>query len=182
MTHISTNPNILQSSQVTLYQRALHPELFNLQGRRVIKHGDYEFEAWLMPGEHVFRFERNGWCVCELLSDKDSGLPQTGIVDSFYCAGEHEYEHAFKTQSTAFMTNVQTEQLSENIYLATLEEMREHAAAEDALSFEWEDEGGRCLSLLDIQRYSREVHAQSYHLLARGGVVLRTQSIFEHRS
>ncbi len=181
MTHISTNPNVLQTYQVSLYQRALHPELFNLQGRRVIRHGDYEFESWLMPGEHVLRFERDGWCACELVSDRDSGLPQAGIVDTFYCAGEHEYEHRFKPQSTVYMSNVQTEQLSDNIYLATLDEMRDHASQEDALSFEWEDEGGKCLSVLDVQRYSKEVHAQSYHLLARGGVVLRTQSIFELR-
>lgn len=182
MTHISTNPNILQSCKVTLYQRALHPELFDLKDRRVIQGREYDFEAWLMPGEHVFRFRRAGWCACELVSDREAGLPTSGVVDSFYCAGEHEYEHVFKAQNAAYMTNVQTEQLSENIYLATLDEMREHAATQDALIFEWEDEAGRCLSLLDVQSYSREVHAQSYHMLARGGVVLRTQSIFEHRA
>ncbi|MFI4898814.1 MAG: hypothetical protein ACIARR_13450 [Phycisphaerales bacterium JB059] len=181
MTHISTNPNILQMYQASLYQRALHPELFNLQDRLVIRHGEYEFEAWLMPGEHVFRFERGGWCACELVSDREAGMPQAGIVDTFYCAGEHEYEHVFKSQNAAYLANVQTEQLSENIYLATVQEMREHASAENAMSYEWEDEAGPCLSVLDIQRYSREVHAQAYHLLARGGVVLRTQSIFELR-
>jgi hypothetical protein len=46
----------------------------------------------------------------------------------------------------------------------------------------WNDEeGGRCASILDLQRYRNEVHAQAYHLIALGGIVLRSQSIFECR-
>ena len=33
--------------------------------------------------------------------------------------------------------------------------------------------------MLDMQRYHREVHVQSYHLVAQGGIVVRTQTIFE---
>ncbi len=36
--------NSLQSYQVILYHRALHPELFQLRGRKVVRHGDYELE------------------------------------------------------------------------------------------------------------------------------------------
>lgn len=179
MTHIPTNPNVLQTYQVALYQRALHPELFNLQGRRVIQHRDYEFEAWLMPAGHVLRFERNGACLCEVVSDREEGLPQLETVETFLAAGEHEFERAFKAMGVNYMTNVQTEQLSENIFLATLDEMRQHASDQDALAFEWEDDAGHCLSIVDVQRFSAEVHAQTFHLLARGGVVVRTQTIFE---
>lgn len=34
--------------------------------------------------------------------------------------------------------------------------------------------------MIDTQRYNREIHAQAYHLIAQGGVVIRTQTIFEH--
>lgn len=179
MTHIPANPNALQTYQVALYQRALHPELFTLRDRRTLRHADYEFEAWLMPAGHVLRFERGGSCVCELVTEREEGLPEVERVEAFFAAGEHEYERCFKALGINYMTNVQTEQLSENIYLATLDEMRQHAVEMDALAFEWEDDEGHCLSIVDVQRFSREVHAQCYHLLARGGVVVRTQSIFE---
>jgi hypothetical protein len=78
------------------------------------------------------------------------------------------------------MTSVQTESLSESLYQATLEEMEAHADEEDSLVHRWEDAMGRCLSLVDVQRFNKEVHAQCYHLQASGGIVLRTQSIFEH--
>ena len=50
----------------------------------------------------------------------------------------------------------------------------------DALMHLWEDpEGGRCASILDLQRFRKEIHAQTYHLLSQGGIVLRSQTIFE---
>ena len=39
---------------------------------------------------------------------------------------------------------------------------------------------GRNLSMVDVQRLTKEVHAQSYHLIAATGLVIRTQTIFEH--
>ena len=44
----------------------------------------------------------------------------------------------------------------------------------------WNDELDRVnLSLVDIQRYREEVHAQAYHLRSDCGLVLRTQTIFQ---
>ena len=33
-----------------------------------------------------------------------------------------------------------------------------------------------------LARFRREVHAQTYHLIAQGGLVLRSQTIFEHKA
>ena len=47
-------------------------------------------------------------------------------------------------------------------------------------------EGGRAAVLadtgtqVDIQRMARQVHVQTYHLVASASLVLRTQTIFEH--
>ncbi|MEM7628588.1 MAG: DUF2617 family protein [Planctomycetota bacterium] len=170
--------NLLQSLQVVLYTRALHPEFFELRGRRVLRQGDYELEAWLMPTGHALRFEHGGKCVCELLTDQENGLPDLGVAEAFYCAGERDYDRAFTREGASYMTTVQTEQLSENLYAATHEELSDFAAEVEAVAHHWDDEGP-CLSMLDMQRYHREVHVQSYHLVAQGGIVVRTQTIFE---
>jgi hypothetical protein len=76
---------------------------------------------------------------------------------------------------------VQTETLSENLYTATYNELLEFAREEDAAAHTWADnEGGRNLSFVDVQRFRKEIHAQGYHLIAAGGLVVRTQAIFEH--
>ncbi|MFZ4574154.1 MAG: hypothetical protein ACOYN0_07135 [Phycisphaerales bacterium] len=173
-----TRSNSLQTYQIVFYERALHPELFQLRGRRVVRQGKYELEAWVMPGQHVLRFESGAVCACELLTDQERNLPSTGVVAAFLCAGERDFEH--RLRGATYMSTVQTETLSENLYANTFEEMVQFSRENQALSHFWTDDTGRCASIVDIQRYQDQVHAQAYHLLASQGLVVRTQSIFEH--
>jgi len=170
----------LQSYQVLLYNRALHPELFPLKGRRVVRHGAYEFEVWVMEGMHLLRFEYGTLCACELLTDQEGKLPETGVVSGFLAAGERDFEHKFVKEKVTYMTTVQTETLSENLYLATMEEMLDFGRTSEGLMHKWADGVGDCLSMIVLERSSREIRAESYHLIAHGGLVIRTQTIFEH--
>jgi hypothetical protein len=170
----------LQTYQSVLFSRGVHPELFDIRDRRPIHHGQYDFEAWVLPGRHVLRFEHAGHCITELVTDQERGLPDAGVVESFLCAGERELEKRFENAGIGFMTSAQTEQLGENLYHATYEELDELARETRALTHRWTDEAGACMSIIDTQRFAREVHVQCYHLIAREGLVLRTQSIFEH--
>lgn len=177
----SARTNSLQTYQVILYDRALHPEFFDLQDRRVERLNGYDFEAWLMAGGHVLRFELEKLCACELLTDKDRGLPNSGVVAAFLCAGERDFDHSFPTAPLNYITTVQTETLAENLYISTFEELLAFGRDSKAMIHQWEDETGQCLSMLDTQRHSDEIHIQAYHLLASQGVVLRSQTIFEQR-
>lgn len=170
----------LQTYQSILYGRGVHPELFDIRDRTSIDHARYGFEAWLLPGRHVLRFEFGGNCITEHVTDQERGLPDAGVIESFLCAGERELERRFEATGISYMTAAQTEQLGENLYHATYEELDELARETRALAHRWTDEAGSCMSIIDCQRFAREVHVQSYHMIAREGLVLRTQSIFEH--
>ncbi|MEM0982523.1 MAG: DUF2617 family protein [Planctomycetota bacterium] len=170
-----------QSHHVILYERALHPELFQLRERDRISRPTYELEAWLMPGSHALRFEHGGGCLSELVTESIAAAPDSGVVASFAAAGEHDFDRSFATRGVTYMTTVQTEQLSDNLFLGTLDEMRAYGREIEAILHQWTDEAGDNLSMLDVQRFSKEVHVQAYHLLAAGGYVLRTQTIFEHK-
>ncbi len=178
----SARTNSLQTYQIILYDRALHPEFFDLQERRVEQLNGYEFEAWLMEGGHVLRFEFGKLCACELLTDLDRGLPNTGVVTAFLCAGERDYDHAFKGTPLNYITTVQTETLAENLYISTFEELLAFGRDCKAMIRLWEDDAGPCLSMLDIQSHCDEIHVQAYHLRANQGIVLRSQTIFEHKA
>lgn len=175
---ISSKMTTLQTLQLLLYGRALHPELFELKARKVVRHGAYELEAWVLEGAHVVRFGFGKACYTELVTDREVGLPD-GPIEAFLCAGERDFDKRFTADGVNYMTSVQTEQLTENLYLATYDELNDFAREVEAVVHRWDD-GGPCLSMLDIQRYDQEVHVQAYHMSARGGVVLRTQSLFEH--
>lgn len=171
-----------QTLQLYLYRRALHPELFPLKGRKILAHGAYELEAWIMPGSHLLRFRHAGFTCCELVVDHEDNLPMDGAVTGFPCTGEQEFEHKFLSEKIGYCTAAQTETLSENLYRSTYDDMLDYAKQTDSLTYKYLDgEGRKCLSLLDLQHLPKEVHCQGFHLFAASGVVLRTQTIFDHK-
>ena len=178
MTLSNKTPSV-QTYRLLLYQRALHPELFGIQGRRNLAQPNYELEGWVTPGGHVLRFQGNGHCLTEAVIDQEHPLPERGLMCNVPCLGEKEMDERVG-DSIRYVSSIQTELLSDNLYAATFREMKEFAAETEAMSFEWTDtEGAMNLSVLDLQRYKREVHAQSYHLIGSAAFVLRTQTIFE---
>ncbi len=171
--------SLLQSYKIILYRRALHPEFFDIRARNYLSHNDYELETWITPGGHSLRFQCNGLCFTEIISPADGTLPERGLVASLPCAGERDHEQEFP-EKVSYMTTVQTETLSDHLYEASYREMLDFAREVNALIYDREDEdGSKSLSMIDIQRYKREIHVQSYHLMGSCGLILRSQSIFE---
>ena len=77
------------------------------------------------------------------------------------------------------MTAMQSETLSDHLYLSTYREMLEHARESNSLLVLPSDTESRpTLSVIDIQRYRREIHVQGFHLRGEANLVLRTQSMF----
>ncbi len=169
-----------QSHRLILYRRPLHPELFNLASRRTDRHGEYECDTWLFPGGHLVRFNFGKDLATEVVLDTGDHLPEAGLVHALPCVGEKDYEADQPIGRIQYVTSLQTETLADNLYQSTYQEMLDFAEETGSVCLPWEDEdGGRCLSLVDSQKYKREFHVQSYHLVASSGFVLRTQSIFE---
>ncbi len=176
--HKASNTQIFR---LMVYRRALHPELFELQTRRTDRHGEYEVESWLTSSGHVVRFHLGDETLTETVVDRGDHLPETGLVYALPCLGEKDYEMPADGR-IGYVTTIQTEALTDNLYAATLREMQDFATETAAISHEWRDAAGvPCLAVLDSQKYRREFHIQSYHLLGSSGMVLRTQSIFEAR-
>lgn len=176
LSHKSSNAQLFR---LMLYRRALHPELFEMHGRRVHRHGEYEVETWLTPVGHVLRFQIPNQCLTEAVIDDGDHLPEHGLVHALPCLGEKDFEME-PEQRIGYVTTIQTESLSDNLYMATFREMRDFADEASAMFHEWKDaDGVPCLSVLDVQKYKKEFHLQSYHLVGASGLVLRTQSIFE---
>ena len=176
---ISHKSSLTQIFRMMIYNRALHPELFDVRIRRNCRYDEYEAEIWLANPGHVVRFQVEGHCLTETVLDHSDHLPETGLIHALPCFGEKEYEMS-PQDGLGYVTTVQTELLTDNLYMATMREMRDSAVESNAVVHEWkEDDGAPCLSMLDIQHYRREFHIQSYHLLGSLDLVLRTQSIFE---
>lgn len=176
VSHKSPNTQVFR---LMLYRRPLHPELLDLQNRRVDRHGEYEVESWIAGCSHVVRFQVDGQVLTEAVIENGDHLPETGLIYALPCIGEKDYEMDQEGR-LKYVTTIQMESLTDNLYMATLREMQDFARETGAISYQWhDDEGVLNLSVLDAQKYKREFHVQSYHMLGSSGMVLRTQSIFE---
>ncbi len=177
--NIGSKTTSLQTYSMLVYRKAVHPEFFGIAGRRRLEHGPCEFEGWIFRGGHAGRLQVGPLCICEVVIDQSSHLPDRGLVTTMPCAGERDYEERFGDQ-VLYMTTIQTETLSEHLYLGTYKEMVAHGRESDSITAAWTDDSGRPnLSLLDIQRYRDEIHMQGYHLRSDCGLVLRTQSMYQ---
>ena len=114
----------LQTYNMLLYRRALHPEFFAIEGRRRLTLGDCEFEAWIFRGGHSLRMLRDGDCMCELVTDQLDHLPEKGLAATLPCAGERDHEEKV-VEGITFMTSMQTETLSDHLYVGTVRELLE---------------------------------------------------------
>ncbi len=169
----------LLSYSMMLYRGPVHPEFFQIAGRRQSSHPDFDFEAWVFPGGHVLRFEHATTTLSEIVTDDPNELPERGLVTTLPCSGERDFEEVFG-ERISFVTSIQTENLSDHLYLGTYQEMLEHGEDPSCLMTKWKDPSGHpSLSLIEFQRYSDQIHVQTYHLRGESLMVLRTQSIFQ---
>jgi hypothetical protein len=169
----------LQSYHMLAFRKALHPEFFGIEGRQRVQHGDYETEAWIFRGGHSLRFQLNGFCMSEVVVEHIDQIPDRGLIAALPCAGERDFEEKV-AENLVYMTTMQTETLSDHLYLGTYKEMMQHARENDSLFAAWTDAAGKPnLSLIDVQHFRTEAHVQGYHLRSDCGLVLRTQSLVQ---
>lgn len=169
----------LQNYHLLAFRKALHPEFFGIEGRQRVQHGDYETEAWIFRGGHSLRFQLQGFVVSEVVVEHIDQIPDRGLVTALPCAGERDFEERV-AENLVYMTTMQTETLSDHLYLGTYKEMMQHARENDSLYTAWTDAAGKPnLSLIDVQHFRNESHVQGFHLRSDCGLVLRTQSMIQ---
>ncbi len=170
----------LQAFRLMVYRKALHPEFFDIRRRFSASTDAYEIEAWLSAQAHMVRFQVEDICIVEMLTTRPGAQPRAGLLTSFPCAGERDFEHR-APRHIVYLASVQTEIVSQTLYASTFREMIDFGREQGALELRWPGSDGLTenLSLLSLQRFHREVHCQSWHLDSAAGVVVRTQAIFE---
>jgi hypothetical protein len=174
-----------------LYQRPLHPELFNLLQTVDVDRRAYESSVWLVEGGHVVTFSATAagstWCpeaagntFTEVVQMNGEPVDDRGLLDSLPCRGEryHELEVG---PNLKYMVSTQEEQLSPTLFDATREEILEYADKRELLvgQVAATSERGAYTGVLDIERRAHELHVDSFHLFEDNHTVVKTQSFVE---
>ena len=169
----------LHAYQMLLYRTPVHPEFFQIGGRAHMQQANYECEAWIHPGGHTVRFEHDGATITEVVVPEGATVPERGVLNTIPCVGEKDFEDVYSDR-ISFVTSIQTEALSEHLYMGSWREMLEHGQQSECLMVKGDPTDGLPnLSVLEMQRYADQIHIQSYHFMGDGGFVLRTQSILQ---
>ena len=165
---------------LTLYQRLLHPELFNILASEQVSRRAYDADIWIVEGGHVVSFSSGKNTLTEVIVARNDPVTDRGLIQTIPCRGER-YHEMTAADNIKYMISTQEEQLNQPLYDATRSEIFSYAQKRELMMAETPatSEFGAALCVLDVERRSHELLVQSFHLFDESQLVVKTQGIFE---
>jgi hypothetical protein len=163
-----------------IYQRPLHPELFNILATEKVSRPSYDADIWLVDGGHVVAFTAGKETLTEVILTNNDPLTDRGLLQTIPCRGE-KYHEMVSGGTIRYMISTQEEQLTQTLYDATKQEMQTYASKRELMTAELPASGDNsaALGVLDIERRSKELLITGFHLFDENLMVIRTQTILE---
>jgi len=164
-----------------LYNRALHPELFEIYTDHQIRRKAYEAQIWVTGCTHVIGFFRDDSAVLEVIADASAMLPQRGRVMELPFRGERTFERR-RIGGINYMMNFQVELMSDAVYSRTHHDLA-RLGAKRGLFVPFPTWMSRPpltpFTFIDFQDKPNSLHVFAFHAFPDDLTVIKTQSIFE---
>jgi len=172
----------LQTADLHLYvfDRALHPELFQHYADYRVAQGGYHADIWVVGLGHVLTLTSGEHCLTELLAPESDVLPTRGVLTRFRLKGERDYER--KTAAGwNYMVSTQVEMMDEALYKSVHFDLLRHTEKRGWFhSYDaWSDGELAPFSYIDYEARDREFHVHVFHAVPRERTLIKTQSIIE---
>jgi hypothetical protein len=166
--------------QFLLYNRSLHPELFDIYVDQQLSGGPYEATIWITGASHMVSFRLGQATLTELLADRQTMLPERGKLAALPIRGEknHDVTHA---DGIRYMASFQVERMSPRVFAKTHQELIDLGARRGLFVPFPEWAGGELVpfSLVDCEAKTTMLHVFAYHAFPDELTLIKTQSIFE---
>jgi len=163
---------------VRLYDRPLHPELFDIHSRRQIESMRYNVDFWVTSCSHLISLRTENGCLTEFLGTPRHGLPESGELDSFPLKGPHYKiaEHA----DIRYQFEFGIESVSENVYGYIIGELKRSAQRQKQIFLTFgENDETPAFCYASVWRTINKLQVSVCHGYPRDMKVLRTLSLFE---
>ena len=166
-----------------LFQRPLHPELFNIHTSRQFFQGDYEVNLWVTGCSHVISVFAHDHCMTELITAPDQLLPTFGLLERLPFRGEKSHSRSW-ADGLAYMINFQMETMSANLYRATHDDLATAGKKRGVfVAFpQWARTELAPFSYIDYEARMRELQLHTFHAFPERQTVIKTQSLFSFGS
>jgi len=169
------------SMRYYLYDRPLHPELFDIHlGDRIVRK-NFQTQIWVTGCSHVIGFYHDKVAVVEAMADAESDLPTSGRLVELPFRGEKDH-HRLHAEKVRYMMNFQVESMSEKVYAATHHDLARQGAKRGLfVPFPmWMTRPPLTpFSYIDYDATPSHLHVFAFHAFPEDLTLIKVQSIFE---
>jgi hypothetical protein len=166
----------------SLFQRPLHPELFQIYAKRQVLTSKYEAIIWVTGCTHVISVFSGGVCLSEVISVPGQLLPKRGLIERFQFRGPRSHKCTL-SRGMSYMTDFQVEKMGTNLYRQSHTDLEEFAKKRGVfVKFPDSEIGGlQPFCYVDFEARRSELHIHTFSAYPEQVTMIKTQSLFELR-
>jgi hypothetical protein len=163
-----------------LYDRPVHPELFEIYHDRHVIKPAYEAQLWVTGCTHVIGFYRQKLSMVEVIAEEAVQLPGHGRILEMPFRNERDHERK-RSGGINYMMNFQVESMSPAVYSKTHHELARLGARRGLfVPFPmWMARSLTPFTYIDYDARPNELHVFAFHAFPEDLTIIKTQSIFE---
>ncbi len=170
----------LAALRFKLYDRPLHPELFDIYHDHHVFREQYEAQIWVTGCAHAIGFYRDDASLVETLAESEAPLPDRGMLVDLPVRGEREHERR-RTRQIGYMMNLQVESMSPEVYAKTHEDLSRIGQKRGLfVPFPmWASDSRTPFTFIDYEAKPDQLHVLSFQAFPDELTLVKSQSIFE---
>jgi hypothetical protein len=166
----------------SLFQRPLHPELFQIYASRQINTEKYETLIWVTGCTHVVSAFVGDICLTEVVSAPGQMLPSRGLVERFQFRGPRSHKCTL-SKGVSYMTDFQVERMNPNLYRQSYTDLERfsHNRGIFVEYSELEMDGMLPFCYIDFEARQTELHVHTFAAYPEQLTMIKTQSLFDFK-
>ena len=164
----------------SLFQRPLHPELFQIYASRQLKTEKYEAIIWVTGCTHVVSVFAGDACLSEVVSSPGQLLPHRGLVERFQFRGPRTHKCTL-SRGVSYMTDFQVEKMSPNLYQQSHKDLERFASNRGVFVTFSDIQVGdlQPFCYVDFEARRTELHIHTFAAYPDQVTMIKTQSLFD---
>lgn len=169
---------LISDLSFTLFQRALHPELFTIYAKRQIRTENYQADFWATGCSHVLSVYAHDACLTELIVSPEQLLPQRGLIEKMQFQGRKKHKCTL-SQGIDYLADFQVEKMSPGIYQQSQTDLKNFARNRGLyVNFpKNSDSNLQPFTYIDFEARRHEIHVHTFHGYPEQSTIIKTQSL-----
>lgn len=164
----------------SLFQKTLHPELFDIYAKRELKTDKYEALIWITGCTHVTSVFTKDVCLSEVISVPGQPLPHRGLIERFQFRGPRSHKCTL-SRGVSYMTDFQIEKMTPALYQQSNSDLERFAKNRGVfVKFSELEIGGlQPFCYVDFEARQSELHIHTFSAYPEQVTIIKTQSLFD---